>query len=58
MSSDQIRLVDKANELCWKMELYCQKEWSFTDGPVWVGLMVQLNDVIKVLDHLNGEDKE
>ena len=58
MSSDQIRLIDKANELCWKMEQYCQKEWSFTDAPVWVGLMVQLNDVIKVLDNLNGENKE
>ena len=58
MSSDQIRLIDKANELCWKMDQYCQKEWRFTDTPVWVGLMVQLNDVIKVLDHLNGEDKE
>ena len=57
MSSDQIRLIDKANEVCWKMELYSQREWSITDTPVWIALMVQLNDIIKILDHLDEEVK-
>ena len=57
MSSDQVRLIDKANEVCWKMEQYCQREWSITDTPVWIALMVQLNDIIKILDHLDEEVK-
>ena len=57
MSSDQIRLIDKANEVCWKMEQYCQREWNITDTPVWIALMVQLNDIIKILDHLDEEVK-
>ena len=57
MSSDQIRLIDKANEVCWKMEQYCQREWSITDTPVWIALMVQLNDIIIILDHLDEEVK-
>ena len=57
MSSDQIRLIDKANEVCWKMEQYCQRERCITDTPVWIALMVQLNDIIKILDHLDEEVK-
>jgi hypothetical protein len=55
MSPDQERLLDKANELNRKMELYCQQEWQDASTPVWIALMAQLNDIIKMLDHLNGE---
>ena len=55
MSSEQTTLLDKANELCWKMEQYCQQEWNDAKTPLWIALMEQLNDIIKILDHGNGE---
>lgn len=57
MNSDQKRLLEKADELKSKMELYCQQEWHIASTPVWIALMVQLNDIIKILDYQIGEVK-
>lgn len=57
MNSDQKRLLEKADELKSKMELYCQQEWHIASTPIWIALMVQLNDIIKILDYQIGEVK-